>query len=267
MRHRAAQSEDSNLKHMRGVKLANHITRILELCSARMDSSKEVISEKGIESKDEVMPVDHEECEPKAVCPQSLELQDSENSQNRLNPSPQQSVLPGTPLDPAHYCVVSERVSNKSPVGQKCGDVVRQKPQFGLESDTPEKQADCGKEASGVSREKIHVRPPCNEDTKRETHVPYSCVSERLKWPEKDSTERQTDEIKKEEHSVESTLDASHEQQGRSQRERAPSEVTEFLITDSMKGVRNSLWVYQYFGVVDAKTGNPWAGSVEEYCR
>ncbi|KAG0723702.1 DALR anticodon-binding domain-containing protein 3 [Chionoecetes opilio] len=41
----------------------------------------------------------------------------------------------------------------------------------------------------------------------------------------------------------------------------------EFVITDSMKGVQRGPWVYQYVGVVDAKTGKPWTGSVQDYCR
>ncbi|XP_045118651.1 DALR anticodon-binding domain-containing protein 3-like [Portunus trituberculatus] len=40
-----------------------------------------------------------------------------------------------------------------------------------------------------------------------------------------------------------------------------------FVVTSSMKGVKDGPWVYQYGGVVEVRTGGTWAGSVQEYCR
>lgn len=253
--HYAAQRERSSLKYIRGVKLANHITRILEFCGATVDDSKEGTSGTGTESRnEEFMMVNHEECEPEAAIPVSSEPQDSQ--------SPQQRINAGTPVDPLHYYVVNEKESGKDLLGHKY-NAGQKKPRVdgGLDARF-ERQIGSGSEASGESSEKMYVMcAPCSEDMARETQSPYSCVSERLDRPEKDNTERPSDEVKKE-PSSESTQDTSHEQQ-----DKTPPEVVEFVITDSMKGIQNTLWVYQYFGVVDAKTGNPWTGSVEEYCR
>ncbi|XP_050691821.1 uncharacterized protein LOC126983231 isoform X2 [Eriocheir sinensis] len=254
--HYAAQREHAGLKYTRGIKLANHITRILEFCGASVDASDTTTSGTGPESKDEeYMIVSREECEPEAACPLASEPQDSQN--------PQHSRLPGTSVNPASYCVVNERESAKGLPGHMCGDAVRQKllVDGGLDS-PPERQVDSSNEASGVSGEMYVMCAPSNEVVTTETQTPYYCVSERLEWPEKADAERQTDETKGEEHSAQLTQDETQRQ-----KERRPSDVIEFVITDSMKGIQNSPWVYQYFGVVDGKTGNPWTGSVEEYCR
>lgn len=246
--HYAAQREHSGLKYMRGVKLANHITRILKFCGANIHSVSKGKSGTGLESKDEeFMMVSHEECEPEAACPLPSEPQDSQNS---------------SPVDPAHYHLVNEREPAKDPLGHKCGNAVRQKKQRtdGGADLQPEREMDCRNKASGVSSETYVMCSPSTEVTKTETQTLSSCVSERLEWPVKGNTERQSDE-KGEEHSGKMTKDSSKGQ------EKTPSNVIEFIITDSMKGIQNSPWVYQYFGVVDAKTGSTWTGSVEEYCR
>lgn len=253
--HYATQRTDSSLKYQRGVKLANHITRILEFCGAKVDCNEKAMSGTGSENKNkEFIMVNHEECEPKAACPVSSEPQATQN--------PQYSQMTrGTPVDPAYYCAVNEE-SGEGPVRSMC-DVMREKiarTEEGLIASS-ERQVDCRNEATGVSSENTYVTCASgNEDMATET--PYSCVSEKLEWSEKESTERQSDEVKKEEHSTVSTQDASHDQQ-----ERALSEVKEFLITDSMKGVKDDCLVYQYCGAVDAKTGTKWNGSLEEYCR
>ena len=50
------------------------------------------------------------------------------------------------------------------------------------------------------------------------------------------------------------------------QEEQVVSEM-EFLVTSSMKGVKDSPWVYQCGEVVEARSGKIWTGCVQEYCR
>lgn len=254
--HYTAQRERTGLKYTRGIKLANHITRILKFCGASVDASDTATSATGPESKnEEYMLVSHEECEPEAAHPLISDLQNTQNAQH--------SRIPGTSVDPASYCVVSERESAEGLPGHRCDSAVRQRVLVDGGSDSPhERQLDSRKEALGVSGKMYVMCSPSNEVVTTETQTPNCCVSERVEWPEKVDMERQTDEVKREENSAQVTQDKT-----RRQRERRPSYVKEFLITDSMKGIQDSPWVYQYFGVVDAKTGNPWTGSVEEYCR
>lgn len=258
--HYATWREDSDLKYLRGVKLVNHITRILEFCGAEVDVSDKLMSGMQTQSRNEFGMVCCEECDPEAACPVSSEPQVSKNPQN----PPQLSVMPCTPADAASCCVVNEECG-KGHVEPKCDNMMREKTPWieGSLHAPSKRQADCRIKALGVSSENKYVMcAPHNEEMTRETQAPHSCVSERLELSEKDNTERQANEVKKEGHSADKTQDASHKQQAIK-----PSEVKKFVITDSMKGVQDTGWVYQYFGVVDAKTGRKWDGSVSEYCR
>lgn len=248
--HYMTQNASCSLKNMRGMKLANHITKILELCGAKVNL-RERQSALVVTSKDEdFMVVGHEDCEPEAACPVTLE------PHSHL---PEQSTHRGTPMASAHYSVVNERESGWGFTECKQDNEVRQK--------KPRSEADfnmpCGRRGeirSGVSDttyEKIHVMcEPQNQSTEIETQAPRTCVSGRIELPVKDEkTETQGEE------NISPTQDAPDEQ-----KDKLVSEI-KFVITDSMKGVEDGPWVYQYGGVVDAKTGNPWTGSVQDYCR
>ena len=238
-------TNNSSLRNMRGLKLANHISKILGLCGAKVKVRKN----NGDKSKDEeFMMVDNEDCEQ-----QLTQLVTAEPHNHSL----EQSTDRGTPLAPAYYSVMRECDWGMAECTQDTG--TRQK-KLHMESDC---DVLCGRQREidsvvpdTMDGKKYVTCASQSQSTAIDTQTPKSCVRERVELPVKDEKT-----VAQKEPTSLSSQDATDEQ-----KDELVCEI-EFVITDSLKGIENGPWVYHYGGVVHAKTGNPWIGSLNDYYR
>uniref|UniRef100_A0A0P4W1W5 DALR anticodon binding domain-containing protein n=1 Tax=Scylla olivacea TaxID=85551 RepID=A0A0P4W1W5_SCYOL len=218
----------SSLRNMRGAKLANHLSSLLAFCGAEVNRrEKQNRSGKGT-SKD-FMKGDDEHCEP-----QTTPVTEAHH--------PEQTLVEAS--------MGNKRQSDKGHVKYRQGSEVREKkPHIEiLRSHT--REDDSVNAAPDTTEAEMHV--VCTLQTQNILETQPQCVREEI------------------EASVTGegipAQESSHTQDASEEKDEVVSEV-EFVVTDSMKRVKDGPWVYQYGGVVEVRTGGAWAGSVQEYCR
>ncbi|KAK8404230.1 hypothetical protein O3P69_000353 [Scylla paramamosain] len=218
----------SSLRNMRGAKLANHLSSLLAFCGAEVNR-REKQNRGGKGTSKDFMKGDDEHCEP-----QTTPVTEAHH--------PEQTLVEAS--------MGNKRHSDKGHVKYRQGSEVREKKPHIETLRSHTREDDSVNAAPDTTEAEMHV--VCTLQTQNILETQPQCVREET------------------EASVTGegipAQESSHTQDASEEKDEVVSEV-EFVVTDSMKRVKDGPWVYQYGGVVEVRTGGAWAGSVQEYCR